>query len=129
MAFMPRTYWRHDPPRAEYRVQGELFPHHNGETPVSYSFGAKGASKTEAILDAEAKFADVVRQQPAHAIDQEAALKNLREQMALLADPAPDEDVVVSMYGSICVVGETASRVTSANASCNVGVSRRTTIG
>jgi hypothetical protein len=92
---------------------------------VTYSFSAKGASKTEAILDAEAKFAEVVKRDPVHAHEQEAALKNLREYLAVLADPAPDEDVLVSMNGSICVVGDTATRVTAGGSGCSVSLARR----
>jgi hypothetical protein len=89
---------------------------------MSYSFSAKGTNKELALQDATAKFDAMVEQQPVHSRDREAALSNLRTHLNLVAEPAPDEDVVISMHGSISVNTPTAGpeRITNASSGCSV---------
>lgn len=94
---------------------------------MSYSFAARGKTKTEAILDAEAKFAAVVVSQPVHAADQEVALANLRAHVALVVDPGYEEEISISMNGSVMTsTGAEGPVVHSASSGCSVYVSRAT---
>jgi hypothetical protein len=97
---------------------------------MSYSFSAKGTNKELALQDATAKFDAMVEQQPVHSRDREAALSNLRANLDLVTEPAPDEDIGISMYGSISVHTDAANafgRVTNVGNNCSITVSRRAT--
>lgn len=68
---------------------------------MSYSFGVKAASKAEALAKAEEEFKNVVRGQPVHAHDEDAARK-AREQACELVPEAPEgQDFAISCSGSI----------------------------
>lgn len=117
---MPRTEWRHVPLHPD-------FPQPT-EKPVSYSFAAKGDSKSEAILDAEAKFDDMAKQQPVHQQDRDVFAANLRNVVNKLSDPEPGEVVSLSCNGSISVTNPTAgpSRVMGVSSGVSGYVSRVT---
>ncbi len=90
---------------------------------MSYSIGVQAASKTDAILALEEKFAtEVLLTQPAHEKDKDAAFTNLRAQLALLDDPGPDEHLAVSMNGYLSTV---EGRVTTIGMGCSASVSRK----
>lgn len=94
---------------------------------MSYSLSAKADSKTAVLLALEAKFEEVLRDQPAHAADQEAAFINVRRHLELLDAPAADQDVGVSMYGSISTDN---GAIVSVGSGCSVGlVTRPATAG
>ncbi len=92
---------------------------------MSYSFSAKGDSKTEALLDAEAKFAKVVADMPVHEKDQEQVLSHARNMVALIKGPdAATEEVVVTMSGYVSHQHD--GSIVSASASCGAYLSRKT---
>lgn len=93
---------------------------------MSYSFSAQGASKTDAILDAEAKFDKVCTDMPVHGLDKGAVLDHMRNLVNIAREPDAGEVVSVSMSGYISVSNPTAgpSGVTTVNASCGVSVHR-----
>ena len=88
---------------------------------MSYSFDVKAPSKTAAILAAEERFAQEKVNQPVHAKDEAVAFANLRAHIALAGDPEADEQVVVSMHGSISVVND---RVVGCSSGCGVYISK-----
>lgn len=93
------------------------------EPPMSYSIGVQAASKTDAILALEEKFAtEVLLTQPAHEQDKDAAFANLRAQLALLGEPTADEHLAVSMNGYLSTVD---GRVTTIGMGCSASVSRK----
>lgn len=94
---------------------------------MSYSFNAKGDSKTDAILDAEAKFDKVVHDMPVHGLDKGAVLDHMRNMVNLTREPQPDEEVLISMNGYIMQLNPTAgpSGVTTAASGCLVSVGRK----
>jgi len=68
---------------------------------MSYSIGAKAATKAEARAALEAKFdADVVVLQPVHARDRAAVLANVDAALSLLADD-DTKDVSISVNGYV----------------------------
>lgn len=97
---------------------------------MSYSFNAKGPSKTEAILDAEAKFDKVVADMPIHAKDKDLVLAHLRAVVAVVAEPRDTEDVYIAMNGYMIAVSPAdtygAARVTTVAAGCSVTLGNRT---
>jgi hypothetical protein len=94
---------------------------------MSYSFSAKGATKAEAIADAEMKFAKVVSEQPVHLADQEAALIAMRMMVDLCADPLPDEEILITMHGSVGGEwdGGLIKRLTSVSGGSSAATSRK----
>lgn len=97
---------------------------------MSYSFSAKGASKTDAILDAEEKFAKVVTDMPVHGKDQSEVLSHMRNLVRLADDPNADEEVHISMSGYMSVQNEqngAIQKVRTVNASCSVSIARKST--
>jgi len=90
---------------------------------MSYSFGVKAATKTDAILAAEAKFKEMLVNQPIHSKDEAAAFVNLREHVALAKEPDADEEVVIGMNGSIWVEND---QIKSCDSGCTVSVARKT---
>lgn len=89
---------------------------------MSYSFDVKDKTKAAARAGAENFFdKNVLPQQPVHSHDKDAAFKNVDNHLALLAEPKEDEEVVISMHGSVSVDGATAGRgVVGASSGCNV---------
>lgn len=96
---------------------------------MSYSFSAKGASKTEAILDADEKFDKVCVDMPVHGLDRGAVQDHMRKLIDIARDPAADEEVSIAMSGYIVVANPTAgpSGVSTVAASCTVSITRKTT--
>ena len=95
---------------------------------MSYSFSAKGPTKTDAILDAEEKFAKVVEQMPVHGKDQSEVLAHMRNLVRLADEPGADEEVYISMNGYMSVVNESdgaIQKVRTVSASCSVSLARK----
>ena len=67
---------------------------------MSYSFQVKGESKEEAIDAVRVKLAEVVAQQPVHAIDRDQALAAAVAVISVLPGGA-DRGVSVSVSGSL----------------------------
>jgi hypothetical protein len=98
---------------------------------MSYSFSAKGATKHHALADAHQKFDEMVASQPVHKVDREAAFANLQKHMDLLPEAGTDEEVIVSMHGSVggdmdWSTGE-VRRLSTAGSGCSVSVCRKPT--
>lgn len=68
---------------------------------MSYSFSVNAASKAEAKQKIATAFDSVVASQPSHAADREAALAAGGAFIDLLTDPAGDQQIQVSMHGSL----------------------------
>jgi hypothetical protein len=71
---------------------------------MSYSFTVRAATKAEAKNAVAAKLADVVRHQPAHAVDQDKAHAAACAFIDALANDAT-RDIHVGMYGSVTTSG------------------------
>lgn len=87
---------------------------------MSYSFSVVGASKAEARERVEAKFAEIVAQQPVHAADHQAALAVANAFIDVLADPTEEHTVSFTAYGSLSY--GTASGIYGANVSVTAGL-------
>jgi hypothetical protein len=68
---------------------------------MSYSFNKHAGSKAEVLALVAAALAEVVAQQPAHAADQAQALVATEAFVAIIPEPAADQDVSVSLHGSV----------------------------
>ena len=94
---------------------------------MSYSFNASGPTKTDAILDADAKFDKVVHDMPVHAKDKDLVLAHMRNVANAVSEPGDDEIVSISMSGYMSVSTPTAGaeRVLTINSSCSVHIARK----
>lgn len=94
---------------------------------MSYSFYAKGATKTEALLDADEKFDKVCTDMPVHGLDRGAVQDNLRKLIDIAREPGADEEVCISMNGYIAVANPTAgpSGVNTVSVNCTVSITRK----
>lgn len=68
---------------------------------MSYSFSVSGASKTEVKKAMADSFDSVVKNQPSHAADREAAVAAGSAMVDVLKDPADGQEFHVSMHGSL----------------------------
>lgn len=68
---------------------------------MTYSFSAKGPSKTEAILDADAKIDALCKAMSIHEYDRQVLQGNMRNCVNALPDPDYAEDVVITMSGYV----------------------------
>jgi hypothetical protein len=68
---------------------------------MSYSFSVTADSKEDAKLQIAQKFDDVVAAQPSHATDQDAAVAAGEAFVDLLAEPNADQQIEVTIYGSL----------------------------
>lgn len=84
---------------------------------MTYSFHARGISKSDAILDLDDKVDKFVLRMPSHKVDKEMLLRHAREQLAHVADPFHDESVVIVCHGYIVNVSE---RTTTINCAISV---------
>lgn len=84
---------------------------------MSYEFRAKGPTKTDALLDFDAKHDKLVQDMDAHAIDRALLSSRVREAISVLQDPDYDEDVLILVSGHITRVERFAmeKRVTAVN--------------
>lgn len=81
---------------------------------MSYSFSARGAAKTDVILDADAKIDKLCQDMDAHLHDREVLLQNMRNTVNALPDPDYSEQVTVSMSGYITwATTSTGKRITT----------------
>lgn len=85
---------------------------------MSYSFGVRGATKSEALEKVAAEMAKVVQSQPVHSEDQKPALAAAAAFVGLLVDDGT-QDVTVSMSGSLWV-SATGIRQASVNVSAGI---------
>lgn len=67
---------------------------------MSYSFTVRAASKAAALVAVAEKFAEVVKHQPSHAIDEPQVKAVTEAVVGLLVDDS-ERDVSVSVSGSI----------------------------
>lgn len=68
---------------------------------MSYSFSLRAASVAALLAAAVEKMGETVKQQPVHAVDCDAALKNLEAHAKLVGEPADGEELAASMHGSV----------------------------
>lgn len=67
---------------------------------MSYSIGARGATKALALAALAAKFdAKVLVHQPVHAVDREVHLAHMERQLALYPEPSEGQEVALSLNG------------------------------
>ena len=97
---------------------------------MSYSFTVRGITAAAALAPAAAQMDEVVRQQPPHKVDRDAALANAQAHLDLLAQPTEDQEIVLSMNGSIggdldWNTGD-VQRLTSAGSACSAYITART---
>jgi hypothetical protein len=97
---------------------------------MSYSVGARGATKALALVALAAAFDEkVLPGQPMHAHDRDAHLASVERQLQLLPEPGDHQDVSVSMNGHLSwshpvAIGEVppAESFTSAGFGCSVSL-------
>lgn len=68
---------------------------------MSYSFYFTAPSKDDAKRQVAEKMADIVKQQPNHKVDQEAAVNAAGAFIDVVHEPREGEEVYVSMSGSV----------------------------
>lgn len=68
---------------------------------MSYMFYAKGPSKTDAVLDADAKMDKLAEDMPIHELDKELVLLHMRNLMTVVPDPTADQEITVIMNGHL----------------------------
>ena len=86
-----------------------------------YSFTVRGADKAAALALAKEQMDEVVRQQPVHVADRDAALAAAATMVAVMPDDAT-KDVVLALNGYVSAVmseGEVVS-LTAVSQSCSV---------
>lgn len=71
------------------------------ETPMSYSFNVRAASKAEALAKVTEKLDEVVKQQSCHTVDRDQALAAFNLFLALSPEPAEGHDLAVNMNGYV----------------------------
>jgi hypothetical protein len=87
---------------------------------MSYSFSVRAANKTAAKAAVAAKFAEIVRDQPVHARDNAAVLKNASTVIDLLADD-DGKDIIVNCNGYVSWsdgAGTSDAKFSSASVAC-----------
>lgn len=82
---------------------------------MSYSFSIVASNKADAKDKIAAQFDDVVKNQPVHAIDRDAAQANAEAFLAVLADPSETQEISGSVSGYVSWANE--GHFTSASAS------------
>lgn len=93
---------------------------------MSYSFSAQGATKDEVKRAVSDKFAEVVENQPVHAVDLPAAKATVETFVDLLAEPAEGDQINVSVSGYVSWRGSMDEQnFTGANVSIGVSVVRK----
>ena len=68
---------------------------------MSYSFSVTADTKEDATRQIREQFDNVVASQPSHAADKEAAIVAGQTFVRLLTEPSTDDEIYVSMYGSL----------------------------
>ena len=76
---------------------------------MSYSFEAKGITKSDAIAAAKSEMDKIVKRQPIHAADEAIVVETVTSIVDLLYDN-PDEDVIVSVSGYLNGSGSDPSK-------------------
>lgn len=91
---------------------------------MSYSIRAKGVNKAKALEDVKTKLAEVVASQGIHSRDEAQATATTEAMLGVVADPGENEEVVVSVSGSLSWRGDAANpeAITSANVQVSVSV-------
>lgn len=84
---------------------------------MSYSFGAKGATKADVIGAIAVKFDQTVKDQPVHALDQGEAQEAVEQFVGLLQED-DTRDISVSVSGSVYTTDAGLQQV-----SCSINVS------
>lgn len=72
---------------------------------MSYSFGVRAKTKVEALEKVNAELNKVVAQQKAHEKDSVHASETATSFVNVLAEPSEEQDVVVSVSGSLGWLG------------------------
>jgi hypothetical protein len=87
---------------------------------MSYSFTVAADTKDEAIRRIREKFDAIVKAQPSHASDREAAVVAAQTLVRLLAEPAEDDEVYVIMNGSLSWNADAPNEFLNAGLGVNV---------
>ena len=87
---------------------------------MSYSFSVRGKSKAEALAAVTARFDEVVQQQPVHTHDRPTAQEQVEKVLALVNEPAANEEISVSVNGYVSWRGEGQFTGVSVNVSATV---------
>jgi len=82
---------------------------------MSYSFTVRGADKATALALAKEKMDEVVRQQPLHVADRDAALAAAATVINVMPDDAT-KDVVLALNGYVSAVVDKGGEVASLSA-------------
>jgi hypothetical protein len=89
---------------------------------MSYSFSVTAANKAEAKQKIADSFDNVVKSQPSHAADRDAAVSAGSAIVDILRDPADGQEIHVSMYGSLSWLHDAPDAFIGAAATVNASV-------
>lgn len=90
---------------------------------MSYSFSVKGRDKLKVKRQIADEFENVVKGQPTHNADRDAAVACAQSFVDLLVDPEDGKHIHVSVNGSLGWRGQTAGReIESASISVNASI-------
>lgn len=96
---------------------------------MSYSFTIFASSKDKAKAMVAAKLDEVVVQQPVHRADRKQAFNAASMFIDVCEDPGPDEELTVSVHGSVTWNGDkrglTGPQVRGAGVGVTVGVTAK----
>lgn len=112
-------------PRSHFHVV-RTNPQPNG-VDMSFSFGSKAPNKAAARAKVAEELSKVVVQQAVHALDRDAIEKAVNAHLDLLGDPTDEQDISISVNGSISAEMPTAgpARVVWANVGVSVGFTQK----
>lgn len=68
---------------------------------MSYSFQVAGDSKESVTGQIRTQFDSLLKSQPIHAADKEAAVVAAQALVRILADPGENEEILVNVHGSL----------------------------
>lgn len=68
---------------------------------MSYSFSERAATKDELMVRIKERLGEIVKQQPAHAVDRDQAEETARAFIGILRDFGPGEHCFIHMHGSV----------------------------
>jgi hypothetical protein len=93
---------------------------------MSYSFAITAASKDEAGKKVEEELGKVVEAQPVHEHDRQAAQDAAEAFINALAEPGEEQQIAVSVSGSLGWTDETARNFTSTSVSVYARIEAKT---
>jgi len=94
---------------------------------MTYSFSARGPTKTEAILDVDTKIDKLCQDMLVHEYDRQVLQNNVRNCVNALPDPHHNEEIVITMSGYITwtMTMTGSKRVTTVSSAVCAGIANK----